>query len=302
MRAVIVDRHGPPEVLRVAELPLPEPGPGQVRVRVTAGGVQPFDTYVRQGRPDFAMPVPHQLGNEFAGVVDHVADDVHDWHPGDTVLGWAAMCSLADYVIADTDAIVAKPHGMPWDVAGGLGASGQTALTALRDLRIRPGDTLLIHAAAGGTGSIAVQLAHAYGARVIGTASPANHAYLASLRATPVAYATGLIDRVRAAAPGGVQAALDAIGGQALRDSLALVGDKKRIGTLVDHDLAEELGVKGIRAQRSADQLHQLVSLYQEGALRVTIRAAFPLEGIVDAHRAVESGHGRGKVVVTLDD
>lgn len=302
MKAIVFDRYGPPEVLRLADLDRPRPGPSQVRVRVRAAGIQPFDALVRQGRMEVPVNFPQQLGNEFAGVVDQVGSGVREWSDGDEVLGWAHMASLAEYTVADQDAIVGKPAAMPWQVAGGLGASGQTAATALRDLAVDSGETLLIHAAAGGAGTAAVQLGQAWGAAVIGTSSEANHEYIASLGATPVSYGSGLIERVRAAAPAGVDAALDAVGGQALHDSLALVRNKNRIATLVDHDLAGELGVRGVRARRSAAQLSEIVTLSQQGALHVTIRAMFPLEAIADAHRLIETGHGKGKIVVVLDD
>jgi NADPH:quinone reductase-like Zn-dependent oxidoreductase len=302
MRAVVFDRHGPPDVLRIAELPRPEPGPGQLRVRVHAAGVQPFDTMVRQGRLAAPIRFPQQLGNEFSGVVDRVGAGVRGWPAGIAVLGWAPMASQAEYAIAEATAVVEKPAEMPWDVAGGLGASGQTALTALRELRVTAGEILLVHAAAGGVGTMAVQLARLRGARVIGTASPANHPYLAELGAIPVRHGDGLVERVRSAAPDGVDVVLDAIGGDALLDSLKLVDDPSRIGTLVDHDVAADLGLLGIRAVRSTDQLRELARLWQAGSLRVSIRASFPLDRIIDAHRSVEYGHGRGKVVVTLDE
>lgn len=299
MRAVVFDRHGPPEVLRVADLDDPQPGAGQVRVRVRAGGVQPFDTAVRQGSMAIDVTFPQQLGNEFAGIIDEVGPGVGGWTAGDEVLGWAHMTSLAELVVTERDAIVDKPTGMGWDVAGALGASGQTALTALADLRVGADDTLLVHAAAGGAGAAAVQIAGHRGANVIGTASPANHEYLRSLGATPVVYGDGLVDRVRALAPRGVDAALDAVGGQALRDSLALVADRDRIATLVEHDLAGHLGVRGVRARRSVEHLRELTALYAEGALDVAIRSRYSLDQVADAHRDVESGHGRGKVIVT---
>lgn len=301
MRAAVFDTHGPAEVLHVVDLPAPHPGPGQVRVRVHAGGIQPFDTLVRRGSLHVPISFPQQLGNEFSGVIDQLGAGVTTWSTGSEVLGWAPMTALADYTVTDADALVTKPANMPWEHAGALGASGQTAATALRDLRIGPGDTVLIHAAAGGAGTAAVQLARAWGAHVIGTASEPNHGYLANLGATPVAYGPGLIGRVRAAAADGVHAALDAVGGQTLRDSLPLVRDKNRIGTLVDHEQAEQLGVRGIRARRSTEQLNELVELHQQGMLRVEIRATYPLDAIADAHRAVETGHGTGKVVVTVD-
>lgn len=300
MRAVIVDRYGAPEVLKIVELSRPLPSSTEVLVRVRAAGVQPFDTYVRQGRDGFRFDLPHQLGNEFAGTVDSVGEAVEGVAVGDEVLGWAALSSHADYVVTGQEAIVAKPAAMPWDEAGAISASGQTALTALRELRVRPGDTLLVHGAAGGAGSAVVQLARHRGARVIGTASEANHEHLRTLGAVPVAYGPGTVDRVRAAAPDGVNAALDIVGGQALHDALTLVSDRRRIGTLVEHSLADELGVLGIRAQRSTEQLRELVAAHQAGALKVTIRSRHPVEQIATAHREVESGHGRGKVVITF--
>ena len=134
------------------------------------------------------MAVPHQLGNEFAGRIDALGEGVTGWSVGDEVLGWAAMRSLADYVVADADAMAAIPPGMPFQTAGVLGASGQTALTALRELQVGQGETLIVHAAAGGAGSMSVQLARQRGAQVIGTAGAGNHDYLRSLGATPVEY------------------------------------------------------------------------------------------------------------------
>ncbi|MCC2327038.1 NADP-dependent oxidoreductase [Bacillus wiedmannii] len=195
---------------------------------------------------------------------------------------------------------VQYPQSMPWEEAGAITASGQTAHTALQELRVDKGDTILIHAAAGGVGTFAVQLAQAWGATVIGTASERNHDYLRSLGAIPVTYGDGLIDRVRALAPDGVDVVLDAAGDDALRASLGLVENKERIGTIVAFDLGEELGVRPIRSQRSVDRLAQLVELYSKGKLHIHIRKSFPLHQAADAHREIESGHGRGKVVLTI--
>jgi NADPH:quinone reductase-like Zn-dependent oxidoreductase len=152
VRALLFDRTGPPEVLRVGDLPEPTPGPGEVRVAVHCAGVQPFDTAVRGGTMNIELQRPQQLGNEFAGVIDQIGRDVA-WPVGTEVLGWAPMTALADFVCTPSDAIVAKPEAMPWLVAGCLGASGQTALSALAALEVGAGDTLLVHAAAGGAGS-----------------------------------------------------------------------------------------------------------------------------------------------------
>lgn len=301
MRAIAFSAHGVPDVLETIELPTPEPGPGQVRVRIRAAGVQPFDTALRQGL-SFGFPVtfPQVLGNEFAGTVDAVGQGVTEFAPGDGVLGWQLLSCYAEYTVAPVEQVVAKPEGMSWKVAGVLSASGQTAHTALEELKVGRGETVLVHAAAGGVGTFAVQIARDLGATVIGTASPGNHEHLRALGAVPVAYGEGLVERVREAAPQGVDAALDAAGEEALRASLALVEDRGRIGTLVSFGLVEETGVLAIRSQRSRERLAELVALHQRGGLQVPIAGAFDLADAADAHRLSETGHLRGKVVITV--
>jgi enoyl reductase len=300
-RALVFDRYGGPEVLRILELDPPEPEPGQVRVRVRAAGVQPFDCLFRSGAADAWVPAqfPQRLGNEFAGIIDAVGEGVEEFAAGDEVLGWAMLSSHADHVLAGQHEIAVRPQGMSWPEAGVLSASGQTAATALRLLNVSAGDALLIHAAAGGVGSFAVQIALARGATVIGTASERNHGYLRDLGATPVAYGDGLAARVRELAAGEVSASLDASGTvDALKASLELVSDQNRIGTVAYQPAAEQLGVRRLSTERSPEQLRELTGLYTAGKLRVTIQHAYPLEQAAEAHHAVESGHVRGKVVL----
>jgi NADPH:quinone reductase-like Zn-dependent oxidoreductase len=172
---------------------------------------------------------------------------------------------------------------------------------ALQELGVGKGDTVLIHAAAGGLGTFAVQLAKAWGATtVIGTASIGNHDYLRSLGAIPVSYGDGLVERVRAIAPGGVDAALDAAGPEALQASVKLVKDKERIRTMVSFELAKELGIRPLSGTRSFARLAELVDLYDQGKLHIHIRKVFPLPEAAGAHQEVESGHGRGKVVLAV--
>jgi enoyl reductase len=300
-RAVVFDEYGGPEVLRILESDPPEPGPGQVMVRVQAAGVQPFDCLFRSGAAHAWAPAefPQRLGNEFAGTIDAVGDGVAGFSVGDEVLGWAMLSSHADHVVAGQHEIVAKPQGMPWPDAGVLSASGQTAATALRLLGVTADDTVLIHAAAGGVGSFAVQIAHASGARVIGTASERNHPYLRELGATPVMYGDGLVGRVPELAGGKVTASLDASGTvEALHASLELVADKSRIATVAYQPVANDLGIRRLSTERSAEQLAELTGLYASDRLRVSIQHAYPLEQTAEAHRAVETGHVRGKVVL----
>jgi NADPH:quinone reductase-like Zn-dependent oxidoreductase len=303
MKAAAISTSGPPSVLQVMELDTPHAGARQVRVRVKAAGIQPFDLAVRSSGwapPGLTVRYPQILGNEFAGIIDQVGDKVTNFSVGNEVLGWALLACYAEYVVVSVDQIVHKPQSMPWEEAGAITASGQTAHTALQVLGVKKGDTLLIHAAAGGVGTFAVQLARAWGATVIGTASERNHDYLRSLGAIPITYGENLADRVHSLAPDGVDAAFDAAGNDTLRASLELVENKDRIGTIVAFDLAEELGVRPIRSQRSVDRLTELVELYSKGKLQIHIRKAFPLHQAADAHREIESGHGRGKVVLTM--
>ena len=302
MRAAAFEQPGGPDVLRLTEVATPHAGPGRVRVRVRAAGVQPYDCAVRAGwTPAGAPPgFPRIPGNEFAGVVDEVGDGVTGVRAGAEVLGYGMLNAYAEYIVVPADQITAKPAGMPWEVAGGFSAGAQTAHIALGELQVGPGDTLLIHGAAGSVGSVAVQLAVGRGATVIGTARRANHAYLRELGAIPVEYGEGLAGRVRAAAPYGIDCALDGAGGDALAVSLAMVADRRRILTLVEHDRAGELGIRVTRPLRSAARLAELADRYARGELRIHVRAAYPLERAADAHRDVGTGHGRGKVVVTV--
>ncbi|KAB2331580.1 NADP-dependent oxidoreductase [Cytobacillus depressus] len=303
MKAVAFHSPGTPNVLQVMEFDPPVPGIGQVRVKVKAAGVQPVDCAIRgQGfsPPGVEIRYPQILGNEFAGIIDVVGDGVESFSVGNEVIGWSLLYSYAEYVVVPTSQLVRKPKNMPWEEAGVLTASGQTAYTALQELGISKGDTVLINAAAGGVGTFAVQLARAWGATVIGTASPRNHDYLRSLGAIPVSYGEGLVERVRELAPKGIDVALDAAGEEALRASVELVHDKKRIGTIVAFDLSEELGTIPIRSKRSVSRLSELTKMYEQGLLRVVISQTFPLNQAADAHRAVETGHVRGKIVLTV--
>lgn len=302
-RAAAFSAFGGPDVLGVVEIDEPRPGPGQVRVRVRAAGVQPFDCAVRQGwtPAHTSLRFPQILGNEFAGVIDGLGDGVSGFAVGEEVLGFTLLSAYAEVLVVAADQVVPKPPEMPWEVAGGFTAGAQTAHMALSTLGVGAGDTVLIHAAAGTVGTVAVQLARHWGAEtVIGTASPPNHDYLTALGAIPVAYGEGLVDRVRAIAPGGIDAALDAAGGDALRASVELVADRRRVLTIVDYALVDELGVRTVQGSRSAARLAEMVDLYTKGALRIHVRKTYPLEAAADAHRDVGSGHGRGKVVLTM--
>lgn len=301
-KAAVFFEPGGPEVLRVAEVPDPTAGPGQVRVRVRAAGVQPFDVAVvagqihRQADPT----VPTIPGNEFAGVIDEVGEGVDGFVVGDEVLGYGTLNSCRELLAVPADQVVAKPASMPWEVAGGFSAGAQTAHIALAEIGVGSGDTVLIHGAAGAVGSIAVQLSRLRGATVIGTARAAQHDHVRSLGAIPVSYGADFVERVRSLAPGGIDAAVDGVGGHALDATLELVKDRGRILTLVDHGKAAELGIRVTPFARSAARLAELAGQYAAGQLSFHVMATYPLAQAADALRAYQAGNIRGKIVITI--
>jgi enoyl reductase len=302
--SVVFRSYGDPDVLELVEVPAPTAGEKEVRVRVRAAGVNPVDCKIRRGAfatADEPDVFPQTLGNEFAGVVDQVGSAVTGVSVGDEVLGFATATAYAEYVVVPAEQVTGKPAGLAWEAAGSLSAVGQTAYHALRTLQVAAGETLLVHAAAGGVGTVAVQLARHQGATVIGTASPRNHPYLRALGVTPVPYGDDLVERVQVMAPGGVDAALDAVGGAAIPASLELVSDRSRVGTLVDQEAATRYGIHRLRGARSAETLAELAALAASGVLRLSIWRSFPLAAAAEAHREVETGHVRGKVVLTVD-
>jgi NADPH:quinone reductase-like Zn-dependent oxidoreductase len=290
MKAIVFDTFGGPDVLRVEEVDAPHPGPGQVRLRVRAAGVNQLDYKIRSGgmRQVFPTAFPAIPGIEAAGVVDEVGPGVDDLKPGDEVLAFTDTGAYAEYALATV--VARKPPGLSWDEAAALPAAAETSARVLDLLAVKDGETLLVHGAAGAVGGIAVQLAVARGAIVIGTGSAANHDYLRSLGAVPVAYGEGLVARVRAVAPQGVDAVFDVAGQGALSDSIELRGGTtERIVTIADPG-AGELGVTF-----SAGGPPRIVVPER---LRITVAQTFPL---ADAGRAQEqsaTGHTRGKLVI----
>lgn len=301
-RAVVFESYGPPEVLKVVDVACSDPQAGEVKVRVHSAGVQPFDCLFRSGAARQWMPAhfPQRLGNEFAGVIDAVGPGETLWSVGDEVLGWSLFDAYAEEIVVKTSQLIAKPANMPWNEAGVLSASGQTAAAAIADIRLIAGETVLIHGASGGVGSFAVQLARAIGAKVIGTASVGSHAYLSELGALPVAYGPGLSERVRALAPEGVAAALVLANSEdAVHSSLELGVDRQRIGVVAYVAVAEQLGLRRVSTRRSREQLQGLAEMYATGHLRIAIERVFGLEEASAAHAALEAGHVRGKIVVS---
>ncbi len=303
MKAVRFSRFGGPEVLEIADLPDPHPGPGQVRIAVRAAGVNPSDWKKREGLMD--PELPQTMGYEAAGVVDELGEGVADVAVGDRVFGLsaegAAQAELA--VLSDYAPI---PPSLNFAGAAALPAAIETATRALDQLGVGAGagsgSTLLINGASGSVGSAAVQLAVARGARVIGTASPANHDYLRSLRAEPVAYGEGLAGRVRALAPDGVDAALDVAGSGVLPELIELAGGPEHVVTIADFGGAREHGVRFSSgdAGRAVHALAEIGELIESGRFSLPVARTFPLAEIGQAHRAGEDGHLRGKLVLVV--
>lgn len=301
-RAVVFDEYGAPDVLHVVTREVPEPGPGVVRLAVRAAGVNPFDWKLRSGRMADAVPIelPFVPGSDVAGVVDALGPDGTDLSVGDEVFGKAASGSYAEVALARVVALARKPAGLPWEVAAGLPVTGTTAYYALDQLALPAGATLLVDAASGGVGTLTVQLARLRGLTVIGTASEQNHEYLRSLGAIPVSYGEGLVRRVRAVAPSGVDAALDLSGRGSVPALLELIGDPARVLTLVDQAAAARHGVRysGGEPGNMPAILAEIGRLAAAGQIRLPIEHTYPLAEAAAAQRESEAGHVRGKLIL----
>jgi NADPH:quinone reductase-like Zn-dependent oxidoreductase len=303
-RVVRYHRYGGPEVLEVDEVPTPEPGAGQLRVSVRAAGVNAIDWKRRRGlfARDQALKEPQGVGSELSGTIDAIGPGVNGWSPGQDVVGRVAGGAVATEAIARPDNLVIKPSWLPFDRAAVLPVAAETSYRTLGMLDVQPGQTLLIHAAAGGVGLTASQLAIARGVEVIGTASPGHHEFLRKLGVKPVAYGDGLVERVRAIAPDGVDAVLDASGRGALPDSIELAGGTDKVLTIAD-PRAAEYGVRftgGSESAPLAEVFAEVLPLIERGALDLPIEASFPMERTGDAQRRSEDGHVRGKLVITV--
>ncbi len=303
MKAVRFGEYGAVDVLEVTDVPTPAPGPGQVLVRVKAAGINPGEAKIRAGLLHARWPAafPSGQGSDLAGVVAQTGPGVTGFAAGDEVIGYSDnRDSQAEYVVAEEQHLTARPAGVPWEVAGALYVAGATAIAAVRAVALTEGDTVVVAGAAGGVGSIAVQLARRAGATVIGLASPANHEWLAGHGVIPVAYGDGVDGRIRQAA-GKVDAFIDTFGDGYVRLALELGVEPSRIDTIADFDAITEYGVKGDgnAAGASAANLAELAGLIAGGQLEVPIAATFPLSEVRDAYRQLAGGHIRGKIVLT---
>ena len=308
MRAAAVAEYGGSEVISVIDQPLPEPAPDSLRLTVKAAGVNPVDIAIRSGYlRDYMTPTfPFVLGLDLAGVVDAVGADVTEFSPGDEVVGSLLSEGLAagaftEYLTAHPRCFVAKPAGVTFRQGAAIPHAALTASQALEALKVGDGDVVLIHAAAGGVGSFAVQLAVRAGARVIGTAGVANHRYLRDLGAEPVAYQQDLVEQLRELAPDGFDVVLDLIGGDELRQSIPLLRSGGRLGSAVDFGVGE-LGGQLIAGHPDRERLAELVNLVGTGDLTVQVSGSYPLSDVSTALDRVAARHVRGKVVIDIGD
>ena len=304
MKAVRYDEFGGIDVLRVEEVARPVPGDGQVLVRVKAAGINISEAVIRTGAVADLFPstFPSGQGSDLAGIVEEVGAGVGGFSPGDEVIGFSNnRASQAELVLVEAGDLARKPEKVSWEAAGGLYVAGTTAWGVVRAVQPRHGETVVISAAAGGVGSLAVQLARRTGATVIGLASKANHEWLRSHGVIPVAYGDDIADRIRAAAPGGVNAFIDTHGDGYVELALALGVAAERIDTVVDYAAAAKYGVKtdgGAEAGPGAQVLAELAGLIADGHLEVPVAGVYPLAQVREAYTELERRHTHGKIVL----
>ena len=311
-KAVVATGFGGPDVLSVVDVDVPEPQAGEVAIDVRAAGINPIDYKLYSGAfgADESQ-LPMRLGREVSGIVSAAGADAQGpagpVSVGDEVIVFGVSGGYADQVTAPASGVYPKPSNLSWEQAAGLMLTGGTAYHLLEATGVTSGDTVLIHAASGGVGLTAAQLAVQRGAKVIGTASKSRHDTLRAYGITPVAYGDGLADRVRAAAPDGVDVALDTVGtDEAVDVSLELVGDKQRIATVAAFARGREAGIQLLGNGPGADPGEEirsrgrliLTDLAGQGKLDVVVAESFPLDQAAEAHQLVADGHAGGKVVL----
>ncbi len=306
MKALFYDEFGSRDQFRFGEVADPHPGPDTLLVKVVAAGLNPVDYKVRQGYLagllDTVFPVVP--GWDVAGVVVATGLDTPEYAVGDEILAYARKDvvgggTVAELVSVPVRTATHKPAGVSFEDAAALPLAGLTALQSIRRAGVGPGQTVLIHAAAGGVGSFATQLAVLAGARVVGTASASSHDYLRSLGAEPISYGDDLVEQALALAPEGFDVILDYVGGQAMDTVPALLIPGGKVASIADARAAA-FGGDYVWVRPDHDDLAELVGLVADGKLRVNLAGVYPFDKAMDAYAELEGGHVRGKLVVTL--
>lgn len=303
MRAVRFDGYGDVNVLEVREVEDPRPGPGRVVLRMRAAGINPGESAIRSGALHERWPstFPSGQGSDLAGVIDELGEGVAGVAVGDEVIAWSdERSSQAELVEVPAEHLTPRPAAVSWEQAGALFVAGATAWACVRAVNLGAGDTVVVAGAAGGVGSILVQLARLREATVIGLASDSHHEWLSALGVIPVTYGDGVADRIRAAADGRVDAFIDLFGGGYADLAVQLGVSPSRINTIIDYAAVGRLGIKmeGNAAGSSAAVLAELAGLIADGRLEIPIAAVYPLEQVRDAYRELEQRHTRGKIVL----
>jgi NADPH2:quinone reductase len=302
-RAVRFDSYGGPDVLYVADIERPEPGEGEVLVEVRAAGINPGEAGIRTGalHEQFPATFPSGEGSDLAGVVIEVGDGVSDFAVGDEVLGFSFQrSSHATHASVPVDQLIHKPAELSWEVAGSLYVVGATAYAAVRAVAPQSGETVAVSAAAGGVGSLVVQLLALRGVRVLGIASSANAEWLRAHGVEPVEYGDGLGDRLRQAAPDGVDAFIDLFGPDYVQLAVDLGVPRERINTIISFAKAAEIGAKteGSAEASTPAVLQEIADRIASGALDFDVAASYPLDRVVDAFEELEQRHTHGKIVL----
>lgn len=310
MKAVRFDKYGGVDVLDVRDVDDPLVTPRRVVVAVKAAGINPGEISIREGALHARWPAtfPSGEGTDFAGIISEVGDGVREVGdgvrevaPGDEVLGWTEeRASHAELVSVPADQVTTKPTALSWEVAGALFVAGMAALTSVETVAPQAGETVAVSAAAGGVGSIAVQLARLRGATVIGLAGEANHDWLRGHGIVPVQYGEGQADRLREASGGKLDAFIDTFGGGYVQLAIELGVAPQRINTIADFGAVERYGIhaEGTHASATAPKLAKLARLAAEGQVEVPIARTYPLEQVREAYRELASRHTRGKIVL----
>jgi NADPH:quinone reductase-like Zn-dependent oxidoreductase len=305
-KAVQLSAYGGIDQLKLVDVPKPQPKAGEVVVRVVAAGTNPGEISIREGllKDIFPMDFPFGQGADFSGRIDSAGAGVTEFAAGDEVLGWSEERSAqAEYVVGNPSQLIAKPPALDWFRAGSLFVVASTAVGAVRAIALRPGDVVAISNAAGGVGSLAVQLARRTGARVIGIASDASKKFLAAAGVEHVAYGDGLAERLRALAPKGIDAFLDLFGGGYVEMALALGVAPERIDTIIDFAAAEKHGVKtdGSSAAASRETLGSVANLIAWGEIVMPLAAVYPFALVKDAYVELARRKALGKIVLAVD-
>ena len=307
MRAVRFDQYGDIDVLKVAEVPRPGAGPGRVVVDVVAAAINPGEASIRKGLLHNLWPAtfPSGEGSDLAGVVGEVGDGVEDVAVGDEVIGWSdERSSQAEAVSLPGNQVLPKPAKVPWEQAGSLYVAGTTAWATIQSVGLNHGEVVAVSGAAGGVGSLTIQLARRLGAKVLGIAGADNADWLESMGVTPVVYGEGLGDRLRTAATGGLDAFIDCFGGGYVDlaiDQMGVMPD--RVDTIVDREAAGRRGsrVDGMSTVKDVRSVvRELASLIDQGELVVPVAATFALDDVRQAYQLLEQRHTRGKIVLMI--